>query len=74
MRKSKIVSKPVKQHSLKERAHLRAQKRKIGPSNMRRRERRAHLQPAAVSQLADAEHDPRTVDEMVSTDPKGQNV
>jgi hypothetical protein len=39
------AKKPTKQHSLKERAHLRAVKRRSGPSAVRRRERRAGLQP-----------------------------
>ena len=40
MRKSKQSSKSVKKHSLSERAHLRAVKRRSGPSAVRRRSRR----------------------------------
>ena len=44
MRKNKQLSKPIKKHSLSERAHLRALKRRSGPSGLRRKERRADLQ------------------------------
>lgn len=49
MRKSKVSNPKVVKHTLKERAALRAFKRKNGPSRKRRTERRAHLQPPLLT-------------------------
>ena len=65
MRENKVVAKKPKRHSLADRAALREVKRKTGGSAVRRRERRAHLQQPAKQQISDAEHDDRTLDEMV---------
>ncbi len=48
MSRRHLPSKPAKHHTPAEKKHLRALKRRSGPSAVRRRERRAYLQPVEV--------------------------
>lgn len=43
-----LVRKKTVKHTAAQKAQLRAQKRRSGPSAIRRKERRAHLQPKPV--------------------------